>query len=1696
MSSKPQTLQFVQFSVFSDEDIRVTSVCQITRPTSKGGIDRDRTETPYDERMGVLEEGKICLSCRKTYHDCPGHFGYIELPVPIYNKFFMEKVCKILHSVCYKCSRPRILPEHAKLRGLLNCRRYKRLKSIYNKSKKIIICPWDDCGETSLPYYYIDKEDLRYYYTTKDKSMIFTAGEAWNVLSRINTEHARMLGFNDELSTNTIFTSDDILTSEDLVHSHQIRPESLIFTTLPVIPPVARPYVIQDGEKRDDDLTDKYNTIIKICNKLNTTADTLASTKFKGIRGGKVLNEVERQNAIVDLQKHVWTLMDNRSEKSKLSNGGKAHKSIFERIQGKEGRVRGCVSGKRVDFSGRTVIGGGGILLECDQVGIPQCIAEELTTRHCVNEWNFNELQYLVTQGQITKLQRRDPKTGKRNIFQLSVYPEGGRQFQLQIGDYVELQLQDDDVVVMNRQPTLRKESMMSFRVKVLPNEYIFRLPLAVTSPFNADFDGDEMNTFVPRSYLAISETSTLMRVATNIVTPQKNSPICGIVQDGLVSAYLLTNIWLDSTAQYTMVSKAVFQNCIIGAKISDIRYRDLLYRAQKIYPDYINEKYEMEDEVPGKILASILFPANFCYTKKTNTNTAFPIVKIEHGILLPDSGPLCKNVIGGKSNSIVHALWKEYSPEYSIKFLSETQFLTDHWLPHHGFSMGISDCLTTSREEIDKLWLQTQAKVDAILQNNPTVNEEIEGTINTILNSAINIGTRIAKNSMNKGERNALNIMRLSGAKGSVVNLTQIAAYVGQQNVGGLRVPFTLSGNTRALPHFRPNDHSADAKGFVSNSYMSGQTPTEAFFHAAGGREGVIATAIKSVTGDTPIFVLEYGEIKRVQIGNWIDAHLEKSDKVQKFAEREMELLDLEHEVLIPTVSADGHVSWEIIKAITRHDPGDVLYRIQTKGGRSVIVTESKSLLIWDKKRNGYYPKESPLVQCGDLVPVTKNIVTPVELYCEQKINKYDLRNGTLIEFHNDEDADFYNLCQAQNGIYATYEDKHTCFYDNNPDLYETFNMTVGDPIISIELVDVNKYPKVYDLTVPSTLNFGLANGMHVVDTADTGYIQNCIGRKVEDHKACIDGSVRDSNGNIIQFLYGGDGMDAQKLYFIPGLDFPIFINPLTLADRLNSDAIRMNEDTEEKIELDDDIIDTIFENIICGSLGIQTEITKKASSNIHKILRPILKKVKIYPSKLITFCIEIRDIYEHSKIQYGECVGLITSESVGEVNTQLTLNVFHLAGVGKVDVTIGVPRLQEILNTTKRDKQKTPSCKIYFNEPKLNKYKSKLKETEDKDEIRKLKEKCFKFLNSKKTIFEEIRIQHLLKNCTLMYKKGLSESAFHPINVINYNEYNKPWWVTLYTKFNNIELLDCSWILHLHFDLAKLYNKKITLEDIVNGIIIDCDDKFQCIPSPLNLGIIEIRCDFDYIGNYIKEKLFALLDEEKKKPTRELLTEKNVEFFSCKKIAISYIKSIKLCGIQNITKAYSREDTDDWVLDTKGSNLLDIMSTPEVELNTSEIVSNDMWSILSVFGIEAARNFLFEEFKKIISFDGTYINARHIDLLVDSMTYTGTITSVRRDGIPRDVGPIAKLMFEKAIENCVESAIFSEYDPLNSVSAAIMFGKLAVVGTGMVNVRDIEKTPIDIPKIEGNEALINDIEIKTKVMNPRKRKTKAKII
>lgn len=847
-------IDYLEFGILSAREIQQQSVCEITNSNLDG------PESIYDTRMGIVGNGKKCDTCFGTNIECPGHFGHIRLQTYIVMPLLFKETHDMLRCVCHKCGHLKLSKTELGLHGLLKTttsfRRFNKIAR-FLKDNKRTRCSNKECMEIHREYLMTpEPNQIWYFFKDKSKKRKITAVEILDIFRKIPEDDLTAMLFNPE--------------------NH---PERWITNMITVMPPCDRPFIISNGKKCDDDLTGKYTNIVTANNKLAAVKISESRTK-----------EADYEEARITLEGHISTLQDNTKNKARQSNRRQT-KCVTQRLQKKDGLIRGNMQGKRVDFSARTVITPDPSLA-LDELGVPESIAKTQTYPDMVSMYNIDFLTKLLEEDKIAfvirdgKKQRASWLT-KPRVFRLhdndivvrgekrfvpseyysenkailvveqgdAILREVGRQevdgnivvqrkkiipnmkkrhYQLQYGDIVERYLMTGDVVLFNRQPTLHKQSMMAHYVVVLPYD-TFRLNLSVTSPYNADFDGDEMNMHVPQSFGSRIELEEIVLVTKNIVSAQANKPIMGIVQDALVASYILTQ-------KGKTISQSWFDDCTMAAKISIERAQSVLNRALQ-FEEYCDMKFDDKDtRIPGKLVFSTLFPEDFFYTCYTDVDEREPIVVIENGIIR--QGRICKQTIGTKQNSIIHVMFKEYGHKRCGLFISELQWLVNLFIGRHGFSVDIGDCMIDDDIRIKKAIATAKIEADAICKNETDLRLR-ELKINAALNKAKDIGEELSRDAIS--EHNRLRIMIECGSKGNYINMAQIIALLGQQNVGGGRIPQTLCGNTRTLPMFEQNDRRPEARGLVESSFLDGLKPWEYWFHAAGGREGLADTAVKT---------------------------------------------------------------------------------------------------------------------------------------------------------------------------------------------------------------------------------------------------------------------------------------------------------------------------------------------------------------------------------------------------------------------------------------------------------------------------------------------------------------------------------------------------------------------------------------------------------------------------------------------------------------------------------------------------------------------------------------------------------------------------------------------------------------------------------------------------------------------------------
>jgi len=810
-----KNIKGIKFGILSPDEIRKMSVTAIITPDV---YDEDGTPiegSVMDPRLGVIEPGQKCPTCGNTLGNCPGHFGHIELVRPVIHVGFVKHVYEFLKATCRRCGRVKIsedeIEKYSRIYNAIKKRwpsAARRLTEYVKKTAmKAQVCP--HCGEKQFKIKL--EKPYNFYEERKEGVAKLTPSDIRERLEKVPESDVEILGYDPTTS----------------------RPEWMILTVLPVPPITIRPSImIESGIRAEDDLTHKLVDIVRINERLKESIDAGAP-----------------QLIIEDLwdllQYHVATYFDNEIPGLPPSKhrSGRPLRTLAQRLKGKEGRFRGNLSGKRVDFSSRTVISPDPNI-SIDEVGVPEIIARTLTVPERITPWNIEKLRQFVINGP-------DKWPGANYV----IRPDGRRidlryvkdrkelASTLAPGYVVERHLTDGDVVLFNRQPSLHRISMMAHRVRVLKG-LTFRLNLLVCPPYNADFDGDEMNLHVPQSEEAIAEAKEIMLVHKNIITPRYGGPIIGAAQDYISGAYLLT-------VKTTLLTKEEAQQ-ILG--VADVKI-DLGEPAILAPREYYT----------GKQIVSAFLPKDFNFHGQANVSSGPRLCKnedcphdsyvvIKNGILL--EGVFDKKAIGNQQpESILHWLIKEYSDEYG-KWLMDNLFrVFIRFVELQGFTMRLEDVSLGDdvKKEIYNEIDRAKVEVNNLIQKykngelepipGRTLEESLENYILDTLDKLRSTAGDIASKYLYPF--NFAYVMARTGARGSVLNITQMAAMLGQQSVRGERIKRGYM--TRTLPHFKPYDISPEARGFIYSSFRTGLKPTELFFHAAGGREGLVDTAVRT---------------------------------------------------------------------------------------------------------------------------------------------------------------------------------------------------------------------------------------------------------------------------------------------------------------------------------------------------------------------------------------------------------------------------------------------------------------------------------------------------------------------------------------------------------------------------------------------------------------------------------------------------------------------------------------------------------------------------------------------------------------------------------------------------------------------------------------------------------------------------------
>ena len=885
LGAVPARIKHIQFGIYSHEDIVKQARLEVSdrnvydlAPTADG-TRKHTANGPMDPQMGISTKDGVCATCKEKLDLCNGHFGHIKLALPCFHVGYLKHIIEVLHCICKDCSRV-LLDDDERRRflrsirrpGMDNLQRTGVAKRVMEEARKKKRCAC--CGAVNGTIRKVAGHPLKIIHNRYDaynrstaKAKKLPPGKAEFDLSFETAKTAipevdkHMKKAVDDMHPLRVLNLFKKISPEDCellcMIPEDARPETLIWEYMPVPPIAIRPSVQQEAGVTEDDVTNKIGDICQISGIIRA-----------GLRNGFPLQILMEQWDFLQLQIAMYINSDVPGLKQQGLQ--KSMRGFCQRLKGKGGRFRQNLSGKRVDFSGRTVIGPDPNL-SIDEVAVPERVAKNLTYPEKVNRYNIEKLRKLIRNGaaRYPGANYIIPGNGARKRTLMPFSKPHRKEHMLEklasglvIGDIVERHIEDGDIVLFNRQPSLHKLSILSHRAKIRPWR-TFRLNECVCNPYNADFDGDEMNLHVPQTEEARTEATELMGVKYNLATPKNGTPIIAAIQDFITAAYLLSS-------KNNFFDRQTFCQIV-----------NYMFAGEGAYDPETGEKLPIEIPPPtilkpeslwtGKQVFNVLMRPNKSSRVLVNLEAAGKEFKHTPGeapdlnkddayLVIRNSEVMCgvmdKATVGdGKKDSVFYVLMRDFGPDHAVQGMNRLAKLSGRWLTNNGFSLGISD--VTPGEKLVRrkhsLIQEAYAKCDKLIRDfqegklsrDAGCDEEktMENRIGGILSAVRQEAGGICFEELSRW--NSPLLMAKCGSKGSNINVSQMVASVGQQMIGGARVADGF--HHRTLPHFPKAARQPASKGFVSNSFFSGLSPSEFIFHAMSGREGLVDTAVKT---------------------------------------------------------------------------------------------------------------------------------------------------------------------------------------------------------------------------------------------------------------------------------------------------------------------------------------------------------------------------------------------------------------------------------------------------------------------------------------------------------------------------------------------------------------------------------------------------------------------------------------------------------------------------------------------------------------------------------------------------------------------------------------------------------------------------------------------------------------------------------
>lgn len=1716
----------LRFGLLSAAEIQRTAVCEVTETTlyyrglpATGGL--------LDPLMGTVDRRHMCATCMKDAKRCQGHAGYLRLAFPAYHLGFVDVVLRVLRCVCYGCARPCLTEEemadlatHTDDEELV-CGKA-RLAAVHAVARNRKTCP--HCGMPH-PSYARTSLGIKVDWPADDAAWecdeerlacaerVFTARDALSILCHVSDEDARFLGFDPTLS----------------------HPHHLVLQNMVVPPPCTRPAIYSSEGSRSrgqNDLTVRFLEILKRSHEVSAALGPDHDWRTLPEVTPEVLERIHR------LQYEVYMLVNNSARIPKPPGMGRNSsnangKSLFQRLKGKEGRVRGNLMGKRVDFSARCVITPDAYF-ECDRVGVPYKIAMSLTVPERVNPTNVQALSKRVRLGAAHVRGAQSVVHVDGTVTDLA-NREDRSDLLLRSGDVVERYLSDEDVVVFNRQPSLHMHGMQAHRVRLMPG-HTFRISLVVAAPYNADFDGDEMNLHVPQSLAAAAECATLMGVTQNCVGPQSNRPVMGIVQDSLLGLHLLSQ-------QDTLLDHA--HACRLLGVTRHVQPRRLPPPAVVVLRGETATRYWTGKQLFSTLLPQSLFVESAEEKKGSKEDWAVPDaerpVLVRGGLLL--AGVLRKPHVGTGAGGIVDTLCRDGGGVACMRFMADAQRITHEFLLQRGHHVGIDDVMLSSEghirvhERLEKATTLCEEIQRELVDAPASVAAEGEAAILRLLSKSLLQTGGIVHEHMS--ERNAIRRMVTAGSKGSFINLSQICAALGQQSLEGGRIVATKG--HRTLPCFAHKDPSLASRGMVHNSFALGLSPPELFFHAIGGREGLVDTAVKTsqtgylqrrmnksmednsvhpdgtvrnALGDIVSFRwgsdgMHPARLERVKLGvlreteESLRARMTEEESALCLAAR-ARILRVKTHVLVPEFdprvllpfnphrvrrrvareedekdenesSAERSRLSARVLALARDGPDTVcaaLLDVLCASAVANVPTPSLSALLDELEDRIAHAKATEGESVGCIAaqsigePATQMTLNSVDWHTTMVLH-WTSKDGPPPAPQDAEVGAFVDALIAQRPEDCqVMPDGQTIYLPLPPGTALALSPQEDGTMVWTELEAVTRHPPINEDGSRTLVEVKTESGRTVTVTKGKSLL-------VEDGGALLPkGGDEVRVGDRVPVVHALPASEESSSALPALLDLhtvfaaeempPTTQRPLDRAFGLLVGAYLSSSDEGEEEETAADETTRRLLRCTCGST--RRRVPGFAFAAPDAFVRGLLENTE--PNKTTTTPHEdkeddeerlLRDGLSLLRARFSDTAAAPSSSTLRDVRLERIVSLtevasshefvydltvagtrnmtatsgfavrdtFHSAGVSAKNVTLGIPRLKEVIDASKSPK--TPCTTLRFLAP----YASSAA-----------------FADYVARTLPLTRLGDVVARCDILHdpdpwRTVVSEDA----------------WVVECERLLRCEgekeeeakktpSDDCKHVVRLELLQEVMRARHLTPPMVRSLLAARLEGRATVLSSEVNAVDWVVRVRFRQVGEMMR--VGGLAAEQ--------------EALLCHRAVNVLLDTVVVSGHPGVTGATAAEVTrsdgqTEHVVHAYGSVLVDAAALHCVDW--AQCTSNDLWEVYHTLGIEACANVVFEQIKAVVSFDGTYVDDRHLLTIVDSMCRGGTLMPLNRHGINRtDASPLMRCSFEETMDVLCNAAVFSDVENARSVTASIMTGQLSSLGTGTVDARFRTKT------------------------------------